>query len=123
MQCQNRAGNLRQLLSAEEAPADPCSLPHSVASFQLVTFSVRKGKEVLRTATVLYKLLYLRSVRLCSQKLFPALEMLLRLLMKTSTSENSQPGGLIQRSHAWDVCFNHSDLLMFPESFVAAHLH
>lgn len=62
-----------------------------------MTFLVRKGKEVLRSVMVLHKLLYLRSVRLCSQKLFPALEMLLRLLMKTSTSKNSQPGDLMQR--------------------------
>lgn len=60
---------------------------------------------------------------LLSENFFPALGVLLGLLMKASTSENCQPEGLAQHGQAWDASSNHSNWVVFAESFFLARLH
>lgn len=82
---------------------------------QSVTILVREGTGILKAVVVLRKLTVLkfRGV-LLSENALQASGVLLRLLMKASTSsECSQPEGLIEHSQAWGVCLSHSNLVVF----------
>lgn len=121
-----RLGAAGERCGGDETPPDPCPLSRSVARCggrrSVSDLRVRRERSIEGSCAPEIVAFKVRAA-LLSENTFPAVEVLLGLLVKASAAPaNCQPEGLARRGQAWGACSNHSRAVVLAESFVLAHL-